>query len=179
MVWAVMVFPIAFRFAQSGGQALAWALAYGLLVCLAPILYIGWMVKRGKISDIHMKHRQERIRPFLVSMLCTLTAWYILIQLDAPPVLPLIAAVTLVELAIMAVVSLVWQISMHAMSITVAVVATGIVFGLAPAVVVSPLVPLVGTARLRLHRHTLSQVVAGAFVGALIPIVVLAVMSSR
>jgi membrane-associated phospholipid phosphatase len=176
MVWGVMVFPIAFHFAESRDQALVWALAYGLLVCLAPILYIGWMVKRGKISDIHMKHRQERTGPFLVSMACTLLAWYVLVQLNAPPVLPLIAAVTLVELAIMAVVSLVWQISMHAMSITVAVVATGIVFGLAPAVVVSPLVPLVGTARLRLHRHTLSQVVAGAFVGALIPIVVLMVM---
>jgi hypothetical protein len=176
IVWSVMVFPIAFRFAQTSRQALVWSLAYGIIVCLMPILYIGWMVRRGKISDLHMQHRQERLLPFLVSMLCAVLAWYVLVQLDAPPVLPLLAAVTLVELVIMALVSLVWQISMHAMSISVAVVATGIVFGLAPAVVVLPLVPLVGTARLRLHRHSLAQVIAGVFVGASIPIVVLTVM---
>ncbi|MCA0456738.1 MAG: hypothetical protein LCI00_22385 [Chloroflexi bacterium] len=176
MVWATLVFFIAFHFAENRLQGLMWALTYGILVCLMPILYIAWRVRRGKISDIHMKERQERIIPFAVSIGCAILAWVVLRMMNAPSILPLIAAITLVELAVMLLITFAWQISMHAMSISVAVVATGIVFGAAPALAVSPLLPIVGAARLRLERHTLAQVIAGAIVGAIIPLIVLAIM---
>jgi membrane-associated phospholipid phosphatase len=175
LVWAVMAFPIAFRDAATNGQAILWALTYGVLVCLIPVLYVLWMVRRGSISDLHMKVRQERLRPFMVSILCTLMAWWTLWRMGAPPVLPMVAAFTLAQLSVMTIITLVWQISFHAMCITGAVVAAGVLFGPAPALVASPLIPLVGAARLRLRRHTLSQVVAGAVVGALITIVLFAV----
>ncbi len=173
MVWAVLVFPMAFRNAESPARALLWALTYGILVCLMPLLYVVWMVRRGKIGDIHMKERRERFLPFLVSMACTTVAWQVLRLMGAPPMLPMVAVFTLAELAVMATITLVWQISMHAMSIAVAVVATAIVFGPISALIVSPLMPLVGVARLKLERHTLSQVVAGLLVGALIPLILL------
>jgi hypothetical protein len=176
MVWATLVFVIALHYADNRVQGLMWALTYGILVCLTPILYIAWRVHSGKISDLHMKERQERIIPFAVSIFCAVLAWEVLRLMNAPSILPLIAAITLVELAVMLVITFAWQISMHAMSISVAVVATGIVFGAAPALAVSPLLPIVGAARLRLERHTLAQVVAGAVVGAVIPLVVLAVI---
>lgn len=175
MVWATLVFVIAFHFAENRLQGLVWALTYGILVCLMPILYIAWRVRSGKISDLHMKERQERIIPFAVSIGCAILAWIVLRMMNAPSILPLIAAITLVELAVMLLITFAWQISMHAMSISVAVVATGIVFGAAPALAVSPLLPIVGAARLRLHRHTLAQVIAGAIVGAIIPLIVLAI----
>ncbi len=173
MVWAVLVFPIAFRYAASRGQAITWALTFGVLVCLLPVLYIVWMVRRGKIGDIHMKERHERLRPFLVSILCTAVAWQILRMMGAPAMLPMVAVFSVVQLAIMTLITLVWQISMHTMSITGAIVATGIVFGPVSALVISPLVPLVGAARLKLHRHTLAQVIAGSLVGAIIPLIIL------
>lgn len=176
MVWAVMVFPIAFRYAETRSQGMIWALTYGVLVCLLPILYIAWMVKRGRIGDLHMKERHERIGPFIVSIVCTALAWQTLRMMGAPSILPLIAGVTLVQLTVMTLITLVWQISMHAMSVMVAVVATGVVFGTGPALAVFPLVPIVGAARLKLQRHTLAQVIAGAAVGALIPLIVLAVI---
>lgn len=173
-----MVFPIAFHYATSRSQALAWALTYGVLVCLLPLLYIVWMVHQGRITDVHMREREERIRPFVVSMICTVLAWQTLLLMDAPPILPLVAVVTLVQLAVMALITLVWQISMHTMSITVAVVATGYVFGPASALVVSPLVPLVGAARLKLNRHTPAQVIAGTIIGAVIPLLMIALVMS-
>ena len=176
MVWSILVFFIAFHFAENRLQGLMWALTYGILVCLMPILFIAWRVHSGKISDLHMKERQERIVPFAVSIGCAILAWQVLRMMNAPSILPLIAAITLVELVVMLLITFAWQISMHAMSISVAVVATGIVFGAAPALFVSPLLPIVGAARLRLERHTLAQVIAGAVVGALIPLIVLAVM---
>ncbi|MBA3871574.1 MAG: hypothetical protein H0X30_20705 [Anaerolineae bacterium] len=176
MVWSILVFVIAFHYAENRLQGLMWALTYAILVCLMPILFIAWRVHSGKISDLHMKERQERLIPFAVSIVCAILAWEVLRLMNAPSILPLIAAITLVELIVMLVITFAWQISMHAMSISVAVVATGIVFGAAPALFVSPLLPLVGAARLRLQRHTLAQVIAGAVVGALIPLVVLAIM---
>lgn len=176
MVWGILVFFIAFHYAENRLQGLMWASTYAILVCILPILYIAWRVHSGKISDLHMKERQERIVPFIVSIACAILAWQVLRMMNAPSILPLIAAVTLVELAVMLVITFAWQISMHAMSISVAVVATGIVFGAAPALFVSPLLPIVGAARLRLQRHTLAQVVAGAIVGALIPLIVISIM---
>jgi membrane-associated phospholipid phosphatase len=173
MVWAVLVFPMAFRYANSPTQALMWGFTYGILVCLMPLLYIVWMVRRGKITDLHMKERRERLRPFVFSMICTTIAWQILRAMGAPPMLPMVAIFTLVELIVMSLITLVWQISMHAMSIGVAVVATGIVFGPASALVICPLMPIVGIARLKLERHTLSQVVAGLLLGAIIPLLLL------
>lgn len=170
VVWGVMMFPIAFREADSREIAILWALTYGVLVCLLPVLYIAWMVRRGSISDIHMRLREERLRPFLVSMFCTGLAWGALRLMGAPSVVPLVAIVTLAQLAAMAAITLVWQISIHAMSITSAVVATGLLFGVGPALVVFPLVPLVGAARLKLNRHTPAQVVAGTLVGALVTV---------
>jgi hypothetical protein len=178
VVWAVLVFPIALRYAPSQQQAIIGALTYGVLVCLLPILYVAWKVKQGVISDVHMPIRQQRLRPFLVSLGCTAAAWCLLRTVSASPVLPLVTLVTLGQLAAMLLITLVWQISMHAMSITCAVLTTGLFFGVLPAVLVAPLIPLVGAARLKLQRHTLAQVVGGAFVGLSLVIVMLAGFAS-
>jgi hypothetical protein len=118
VIWATLAFPIAFRDAESQEQALLWAVVYILLVCLLPAAYVGFMVWRGRIGDLHMEKREERLRPFLVSIICTTIAWWTLRFMGAPPVLPLFALFSLVQLAVMALITLVWQISMHTMSIT-------------------------------------------------------------
>src|SRR5262249_29992258 len=115
---------------------------------------------------MHMEVRKERIRPFLVSLLGTALAWVLLRSMGAPPLLPMFALVSFVLLGTMLLVTLSWQISMHAMSITCAVVATGALYGIGPALLMSPLTPVVGVARLKLHRHTVAEVVAGSLVGA-------------
>jgi len=176
LVWAVMVLPIAFRDARTPQQAFGWAFVYGLLVCLLPMLYVAWMVHRGSITDLHMRVRRERLRPFAVSLVCTLTAWWALVAMDAPPIVPLFALCSLVQIAVMAGITLVWQISMHAMSISGAAVAAGAFFGAAPALVMLPLILLVSAARLRLKRHTMPQVLAGAAVGVLVPLALFALV---
>lgn len=174
IVWGVLVVLIAFRDAQSEQQALAVAAAYGLFVCLLPGLYILWMLRRGAISDIHLSSRQERPRVLLVSSMGAGMAWGALRWMDAPPGMPLVAVITLALLAIIGLITLVWQISMHATSISAAVVATGAFFGIVPALLVLPLALLVAAARLRLKRHTPAEILAGTLVGALIPVLLVA-----
>lgn len=165
VVWACLAFPIAFREAETPNQALLWALTYGVFVCLLPAVYIGWMVMRGKITDIHIQVREQRIRPFIVSIIGTALAWQTLRLMGAPSLLPLFALFSLIQIAVMLAVTLKWQISMHSMSITGAVVTAGALYGLVPALILSPLIPVVGAARIKLRRHTLAQVIAGGVVG--------------
>lgn len=169
VVWAVMAFPLAFAGEDSRIAAISAAVIYGMLVCWLPVLYIAMMVKRGRITDIHMKVRSQRILPMMVSIGCSITAWVMLTIAKASAVLLTFSLFTIVALLVVGVVTLVWQISLHAMSITSAVVAAGMVFGTTTALVMLPLIPLVGAARLRLQRHTPLQLVAGGIVGALVP----------
>lgn len=176
VIWGVLAFPIAFREADSPQQALLWALTYGVMVCLLPAIYIGYMVWRGQITDLHMEVRRERIRPFLVSLIGTAITWGILTRMGAPPLLPAFAIVSFVLLATMLLVTLVWQISMHAMSITCAVVAAGVLYGVGTAVLLSPLIPVVGVARIKLRRHTLPEVIAGGLLGGGVTMLLLLIL---
>lgn len=168
VVWAILAFPIAFREAESSAQAILWAATYGVLVCVVPVAYIALNVWRGNISDMHIKVRRQRIRPFIVSIVCTAFAWSVLRLMGAPSLLPLFALFSLIQIAIMLIVTLVWQISVHSMSITGAVVTAGVLYGLLPALLLSPLIPVVGAARIKLRRHTLAQVIAGGIVGGML-----------
>lgn len=176
VIWGVLAFPIAFREAKSQEQALMWAITYTVMVCIVPALYIAWAVWRGHITDMHMRERRQRIRPFIVSMFGTAAAWGLLSLMGAPPLLYAMAIVSLVLLGTMLVVTLVWQISMHSMSIACAVVATGALYGLGPALIVSPLIPVVGVARIKLRRHTVSEVVAGGLLGGCVTLLLLLVL---
>lgn len=177
MVWAVLAFPIAFREAQSSEQAIMWGVTYGVLVCLIPVAYIAWNVWRGSITDLHIKERRQRIRPFIVSIICTAFAWSVLRLMGAPSLLPLFALFSLIQIGIMLVVTLVWQISVHSMSITGAVVTAGVLYGLVPALILSPLIPMVGAARIKLRRHTLAQVIAGGVVGGMLTLAMFMTLS--
>lgn len=177
MVWGALALPITFRYAPTRQDALIWAGIYIVLVCLVPFLYIAFMVQRGHITDMHMKVREQRIRPFIVSISCAALAWITFSLMGAPLMVPMLALFTLIQLILIALISLVWQISVHAMSISGATVAAGALFGFTPAALTVPLVLLVGAARLKLRRHTPAQVVAGTLVGVITPLVLFVVLA--
>ena len=173
VVWALLVIPVAAHYADTPLQAFFWAFLYSMFICVIPVGFIAWMVKTGKIGDIHMKERRERFRPLLVTIVCTSIVWWLLRRLDAPPPFPLLALMTLVQVTFIMLITLVWQVSMHMMSIAGAVIVTGIIFTTAAALAMIPLVMLVGAARLKLKRHTPAQVIAGTIIGALVPVLML------
>lgn len=174
VLWGALAFPIAFQAADSASQAVMWALIYIALVCIVPMIYIGIMVKRGSISDLHMAVRQERLKPFMVSLLATTIAWWTLRALGAPSVIPVLALSAIVQLAVLAAITLVWQVSMHAMSTASAVVGAVYAFGLPALLLMIPILMLVSAARLRLNRHTPAQILVGALIGVVIPTTMLA-----
>src|SRR5215813_11810260 len=69
VVWAVMAFPIAERNAPNTETGLTWALLYIFLLAFLPSVYVLLQVRRGNITDRHMPLREERICPFIVSLI--------------------------------------------------------------------------------------------------------------
>ena len=173
VVWAVLVIPVALQYSRTTTEALVWSALYSLFICFIPLGFVAYMVKIGRIGDIHMKERRERLRPLLISIICTTIVWWLLRTGNAPPALPLLALISLIQISIIALITLVWQISMHMMSIAGATIAVGIIFSVGMGLLLVPLVPLVGAARLKLKRHTPAQVIAGTLIGALVPVLLL------
>lgn len=177
VVWAALSFPIAGHVASTSGQMLLWASIYSIFVCLIPVLFIAYMVKRGRITDIHVRVRRQRILPFVVSIICTSFAVTLELIVGAPPLVPMFALFSLLQMAIMLIITTFWQISMHAMGITSAVMAIGALFGVGIGLLFTPLIVVVGAARIKLRRHTLPQVVAGALVGGSMTALLFALVS--
>lgn len=176
VIWGTLALPIAFKDADSQGQAIGWASVYIFLVCVLPIVYIAAMVKLNKITDIHLKVRKQRLIPFMISIFTTTVAG-IALDLMGAPIMPILALFTGVQLVVMLLITLVWQISMHTVSISGATIAMWVFFGVIPALATLPLIVLVGTARLKLDRHTPAQVIVGTLVGIIVPLLLFSVIS--
>lgn len=167
VIWGIMAFPIAARNAPTPEAALLWAMIYVIFVSIAPILYILIQVRRGNITDMHMPLREERIRPFIVSLVTAVFAAFLLYIIHASTIMRLFTISSLIQLIIMALITTVWQISIHSVSVSGMVVTAGALFGVNTAIVLAPIILLVAVARLRLRRHTRAQVITGIFVGTI------------
>lgn len=172
-VWTYLALPIALLYTDTVREAWLWSALFIVFVCWLPVLFIAWMVHRGKIGDLHMQQRHERYRPLVVSLVTTALAYLLLLTLAAPPVMPLLALFTLGQLLVVTLVTLFWQISVHAMGISSAAVACALIFGYETLLISLPVVMLVGAARFKLKRHTPMQVFFGAMVGTIVPVLML------
>ena len=128
VLWAALALPVSYRDAVAGQQPLLWAAAYICFVCLLPTLYVGVNVLRGSITDLHLRERRQRHRPYLVSILCALFAWLALGLLGGTEIIRALALFSAANMAAMAAITVFWQISMHTMSASSALVALAIFF---------------------------------------------------
>jgi membrane-associated phospholipid phosphatase len=165
VVWGALAVPMSMRATGSLEAALPWALIYIGLVCIMPAAYIGIEVWRGRISDMHINLREQRLRPYAVSLLGVGLAFVVMGLLGAPQLMVVFTLFTLVQMALMLVFTTRWKISMHSMSITSAVVTMGLLFGLTVFLLLTPLILLVSVARVSLKRHSVRQVIAGILLG--------------
>lgn len=170
VVWVVVSLMVAVAFSDSLPEALYWAGLYSLFVCILPVMFIFYSVYTGEIGDIHMQYRHERYKPLFITIVANFLALGLLHVQGAPVAMKLLAMMSLIEVAIISFITLYWQISMHAMAITGASMALGLLLSITLGLLLIPIILLVGAARLRLDRHTPMQVFAGAMVGALAPV---------
>jgi membrane-associated phospholipid phosphatase len=148
------------------------------LISLPPLAYVVWLVRRGELVDIHMPHRESRIKPLSVIMTWLLICILLLHNWGAPPALDFLLVAVLFQVGVLSLVTLFWQISFHSATISAAA-ATAVAVGGTTVwpITITLLVPLVGWSRVRLRRHTFRQVTAGCVIGTLIALLVLVGLS--
>jgi len=171
VVWATLAFPIAFRDATSSSEGFLWAFTYIGMVCLIPLVFIAIQVKRGAITDLHLEVREQRIAPFVVTMVSSGLAFGVLRLIASASVMPTFALFSLVQLAVMLGITMMWQISVHAICIAGATTTCGLLFGWTVGLLIAPLIFIVGLARIKLNRHTPAQVVVGALIGVIMTVI--------
>ena len=152
---------------------LMWAILYGLLVSLLPLGIVLYMLKTGRISDLHIHNRQERHIPYLITVVGTVIALIVAHVCGGSQLLRSLLVCNIVGLAFLGFINVRWLISNHTASVMLAAVFSGFVFGHTVSVALTPVVGLTFLARLVLRRHTIAQLVAGLLVGAA-PVLVLA-----
>ena len=144
---------------------LYWTVIAIVLFILVPTLYVLSLVRRGHLTDFHMKIREQRAWPLIIILLISSLVFSVMYFGGAPRLLLIISAVAIIQLMLIVLITFRWKISGHctaASGLSVLVVA---LFGqmLLP---VSLLVPVIAWSRIRLDRHTFAQSIAGIFLGA-------------
>jgi len=141
-------------------EAIKWASICLLFGTVIPYLYIGFLYKKREINDMHIPRREDRIKPLVVSSISYMVCFIILNVLEGPLFLKSIFAVSIVSSIILTVVTYFWKISLHTSWITFVVITFNILFGRWMLLMV-PLIPVIGWARVRIKKHTVNQVILG------------------
>lgn len=140
---------------------------------VVPVLFLLFMLKTGKISDVQVSRKNERYLPLLVTLIFYVATYIVLSNLGLNSVLLTFLLVGVLALTLGFLVNLFWKISMH-------MIGLGGIFGafyflafhynlsyynyLAGVIVAAG---LTGAARVKLKQHTLSQIFSGVLLGFL------------
>ncbi len=176
LVWTVWVLAVTVPPASDRGAALIFAGLFALAVCILPMCFVAYMVRIGKIGDMHMRQSSERYVPYSIAIVAGALNLLIALHFEASPVIALVTLVSIIELSIILLGTFFSHISLHAMAITSIVSATAIVYDLGAALAYVPLLLLVVLARLVLKRHTPLQIMQGTLIGLLTPLAVVALV---
>ena len=126
--------------------------------------YQGW-------TRIQLGVKERRVVPYVISIMCYLTCYYLLTLNHASHFIGSIVMASLIIQVVCAIINLWWKISTHSAAIggvTGALVAFAMIFNFNPVwwiCLLLLLAGMVGTIRIILKQHTLEQVVAGYLVG--------------
>jgi hypothetical protein len=159
-----------------GGEIYGWVVLYTMMTVLIPVVYIAIQVQRGRITDFHMKTREQRNIPLLLTFLCTIGAWWVMSQAQVPHALLIFAVIGIFQTGLLWLITLRWKISGHATTISGLAVFLCWLYGwiATPGLLV---IPMVAWARVRLSRHDLWQTIVGTAFGVSSMVVALCLIS--
>ncbi|MFB6890186.1 hypothetical protein ACFCX4_12815 [Kitasatospora sp. NPDC056327] len=154
--------------AAGGWTGLGWGLLAASFCGVVPLGVIALGVRRGALTDKHMRVRRQRVVPMAVSLLSVVTGVVLLALLDAPAEVGAVVVAMLVGLVSALTVTVWWQISLH--NAVAGGTAMILVLALGPAspvlmVAAASLPAAAGWSRLVLRAHTPAQVAAGTALG--------------
>ncbi len=143
----------------------AWGAFYAAVIALTPMLAIVYLLRTGRIGDLHMSATHERHIPYLTAAVSGAVVYALLALLGGPALLRCLAVFTVITLSALGLINSRWLISIHATAAAATWLIITLVFGTTAGLVALPLAVLICLVRLYLRRHTPAQVLAGAALG--------------
>jgi membrane-associated phospholipid phosphatase len=131
-----------------------------MFTAIIPYVAILVLYKTGKVSDLQIPKRKERLLPLIIVNICVIAGFFVLVYMQPEKLLLSVYMIYLLVLPAISLITLFWKISFHASYITLFSIVYMVVFG-KWAVLTILLIPLVGWSRIKLKRHTLAQVLGG------------------
>ncbi|MEA3308912.1 MAG: phosphatase PAP2 family protein [Chloroflexota bacterium] len=141
-----------------------WGAYYLLSAVVIPMLYILWLVHKGQVTDLDLHLREQRSKPFLVTLLGESVALLTMLLYQAPKPFILLTGAALTQTLLIFLITLRWKISVHTSTAASITILLWSLSGHPP----TPLVigiPLIAWSRIKLRRHTLAQTIAGTILG--------------
>ncbi|MFB7181852.1 hypothetical protein ACFCYI_29610 [Streptomyces sp. NPDC056257] len=143
---------------------LGWGLLGALFCGVVPIGIIVLGVRRGALTDQHIRVRRQRLVPMGLSLLSVVAGITLLHVLGAPGEVFALVVAMLVGLVSSLLVTVGWQISIHMSVAGGTVMILVLVFG-PPVLPAALIAAAVGWSRLVLKAHTPAQLLAGTALG--------------
>ena len=161
-------------------KAIGIAIVYFFTILL-PTLLIHVYRRHQHWNLIELGQRERRMVPYVLSILCYFTCVYIMRSLHIPHFMSSIVVAALCIQIICAIVNGWWKISTHTAAIggvVGALVAFAAIFGFNPLpwlCITIIIAGILGTSRMILRQHSLSEVVSGFLVGVFVGWIVLVI----
>lgn len=161
-------------------KAIVIAIVYFFTILL-PTLLIHVYRRHQQWNLIELGQRERRMVPYVLSILCYFTCVYIMRSLHIPHFMSSIVVAALCIQIICAIVNGWWKISTHTAAIggvVGALVAFAAIFGFNPLpwlCITIIIAGILGTSRMILRQHSLSEVVSGFLVGVFVGWIVLVI----
>jgi len=166
-VGIVALVVVAWRFSPTLGEAVRWLGVSALFVVILPFAFLIGQVRRGRVTDIHVRRREQRLPIILVFLGAWLVLIALLAMLGAPHELIALIGAGMATLVVIGAITLRWKISLHVGVAAGVLTVFTLLFG-PQILLLAVLVLLLGWARVVLGDHTLTQVAAGAVIGAVV-----------
>jgi membrane-associated phospholipid phosphatase len=158
--------------ATKSESSLFWILVFITLLIIPPTVFILSLVHKGKISDFHMNIREERALPLFAIFAYAALIFLVMYLGGAPRLMLIVTAAALLQILLVFIITLKWKISGHCTSAAGLAFLTIALYG-ENVIPLTLIVPVIAWSRIRLGRHTISQTLAGSFLGAATVIIIL------
>ncbi|WP_435220740.1 hypothetical protein [Streptomyces sp. Tue6028] len=162
--WIVLVSLLTGWHAQHYA-GLGWSLITILFAAVIPMLFIDSGIRRGRWADRNVGARNARLVVMAVIIASVLIGIALIAFFGGPTSLIALTVTMMATLAVLAVITVAWKISVHQAVSAGAVAIAALIYGPWMLLGFIP-VAVVGWSRIALRDHTPAQVTAGTVVGA-------------
>ena len=166
-----IILLLSFEATSSPFDALKWTLIFAAISILPVFLVTVYLVRNERLEGIFINIRRQRNKIYLLASFCAVAGCIVILYLGAPLVLVVSLVAGLSAMIVFTCINLLWKISVHTAFVAASVTVVIILYG-SIGTVTAVLIPPIAWSRIELEHHSITQVVAGALLAALIVVVV-------